>query len=254
MNDIAAVLPAYNEEEDVYELVCKWQKHREALKENYNLTLKIILVNDGSSDKTKAIGEKLEKNYDNFILVNHERNKGLGMAVKTGIEYVIKNLPESKYICIMDCDNTHDPKYIFSMLEKEKATKADIVIASRYQKNSAVKGLSLFRKSVCISAKYVYSIVLGVKNVRDYTCGYRLYKRSILEKLIEKFGEKIIEENGFTCMVEILYKLHICRAVFAEVPFELRYDLKKGASKMNVVKTSINSIKFLMTLKGKFSV
>lgn len=254
MNDIAVILPAYNEEEDVEELVDKWQRHRQALKESYNLTLRTILVNDGSSDKTKAIGEKLQKNYDNFILVNHEKNKGLGMAVKSGIEYAVKNFPESKYVCIMDCDNTHDPKYIFSMLEKEKLTKADIVIASRYEKGSSVKGLSLFRKTTCIGAKCVYSTILKVTNVKDYTCGYRLYKRSILEKLIEKFGEKIIEETGFTCMVEVLYKLYICGAVFAEVPFELRYDLKKGASKMNVMKTSFNSIKFLITLKEKLNV
>lgn len=254
MNEIEIVLPAYNEEENVYELVNEWQKHRQALKENYNLILKIILVNDGSSDRTKAIGEKLQNKYDNFILVNHEKNKGLGMAVKSGIEYVVKNLPESKYVCIMDCDNTHDPKYIFSMLEKEKLTKGDIVIASRYQKGSSVKGLSLFRKTTCIGAKCVYSTILRVTNVRDYTCGYRLYKRSILEKLIEKFDGKIIEETGFTCMVELLYKLYICKAVFAEVPFELRYDLKKGESKMRVMKTSFNSIKFLLTLREKLTV
>lgn len=254
MSDIAIVLPAYNEEDNIEELTDKWQKHGQALKQNYNLTLKIVLVNDGSKDKTKDIGEKLEKSYDNFILVNHEKNKGLGMAVKTGIEYAIKNLPESKYVCIMDCDNTHDPKYILSMLEKEKLNKADVVIASRYQKYSAVKGLSLFRKATCIGAKCVYSTVLRVTNVKDYTCGYRLYKRSILEKFIEKFGEKVIEETGFTCMVEILYKLYTCNAVFAEVPFELRYDLKKGASKMKVMKTSFNSIKFLLTLKERVKV
>lgn len=254
MSDIVIVLPAYNEEENIYELVDKWQKLRQALKKNYNLTLKIALINDGSKDKTKDIGEKLEKSYDNFILVNHEKNMGLGMAVKTGIEYAIKSLPESKYVCIMDCDNTHDPKYIFSMLEKEKLTKADVVIASRYEKYSAVRGLSLFRKATCIGAKFVYSAVLRVTNVKDYTCGYRLYKRSILEKYIDKFGDKIIEETGFTCMVEILYKLYICKAVFAEVPFELRYDLKMGASKMKVMKTSYNSIKFLVTLKERIKV
>jgi dolichol-phosphate mannosyltransferase len=88
-----------------------------------------------------------------------------------------------------------------------------------------------------------------VKNVRDYTCGYRLYNIDLLERGFKKFGEAFIEEAGFTCMAELLYKLYLVGAVFEEVPFVLRYDFKKGQSKMKVIKTARNSIRLAFRLR-----
>lgn len=249
MNEIIVLLPAYNEEKNIDELVNRWQDLRAVLTKKYKLFLKIVLINDGSSDSTKEIGSKLEKKYDNFTLLNHEGNKGLGMAVKTGIEYIINNCPKSVFFCIMDCDNTQHPKYIRQMLQKQTETKADVVIASRYQTGASIKGVPKLRLLTCKGAKFIYSALLNVKNVRDYTCGYRLYKKTIIEKLYERFGNNFVEENGFACMAELLYKLYLVNASFSEVPFELRYDYKKGNSKMKVVKTIFNSLKLIITLK-----
>ncbi|MDF2594991.1 MAG: hypothetical protein K0R69_1332 [Clostridia bacterium] len=249
MSELTVVLPAYNEEGNLNELIRRWQGYKDTLQTHYSLGLKIVVVNDGSSDQTKVIAEKLQKNYENFILINHKTNKGLGEALKTGFDYVLKNQLDSSYVCVMDCDNTHDPKYIIEMLTKQQITKADVVIASRYQKGASIKGLSRFRRFTGQAAKYIYLTALHVKGIRDYTCGYRLYKREILEKLSERFRDKMIEESGFTCMTELLYKLYVCGAVFQEVPFELRYDFKEGASKMKVLRTSINSLKLVINLK-----
>lgn len=249
MNEIMVLLPAYNEEKNVEELTGKWQMYRSALKEKYSLELKIVVVNDGSMDGTKDVCISIEKKYDNFILVNHDSNKGLGMAVKTGMEYAVKNFSQSKYICIMDCDNTQDPEYIIPMLDKGRSTNADVVIASRYEKGADVRGIPKLRLLTSYGARFVYSALLNVKNVKDYTCGYRLYKTSAVKRLMERFKDNMIEESGFTCMAEILYKIYVCGCSFQEVPFQLRYDLKNGKSKMNVVKTSVNSIKLALRLR-----
>ena len=249
MNELTIMLPAYNEEENLEELVCDWQRYKEQISKKYKLHLTIIAVNDGSTDHTKEIGEELEKKYDNFSLVNHEKNKGLGEAVKTGILYILKNRPDSVFSCLMDCDNTHSPKYVLDMLEKQKKEDADVVIASRYQKGAQIKGVSSFRLMTSGGAKYVYSFLLGVKGVKDYTCGYRLYKNTMLRKAYKRFGDKLVEESGFTCMAELLYKLYACGAKFAEVPFDLRYDFKKGESKMKVFKTAMDSFKLAFQLK-----
>lgn len=247
MNKLLVVLPAYNEEEDVEKLVDTWQEYVEPVKEKYNLALHIAVVNDGSKDRTEEICNGLEKKYDNFTLVNHERNKGLGEAVKTGLSYGVKNQEDVEYICLMDCDNTHHPKYVLDMLEK--IPDYDVVIASRYEKGAAVKGVAKYRLLTSEGAKYVYRAILHVKNVQDYTCGYRLYRTSILKKGFERFGDKLVEESGFTCMAEVLYKLYCVGAKYAEVPFELRYDFKGGASKMKVIKTAWNSITMAFRLK-----
>lgn len=251
MNELTVLLPAYNEEENVESLVERWQQYCLPLIEKYGLSLQIVVVNDGSSDGTSSIGEMLEKKYSNFTLLNHIKNKGLGEAVKTAITYIIENCPNSRYACLMDCDNTHDPKYIMDMLEKtgmnKQITDVDVVIASRYQKGSNVHGLAKHRVLTSEGAKYVYGALLTVKGVKDYTCGYRLYSKEILQRAYQFFGDKIIEEAGFTCMSELLYKLYIVKARFAEIPFELRYDFKKGQSKMKLLKTAINS--FLLAFR-----
>ena len=98
-------------------------------------------------------------------------------------------------------------------------------------------------------SKIVFSVLLHIPNVKDYTCGYRLYNRKILLSAVDRFGDGLVAESGFTCMVELLYKLYCCGAVFAEVPFALCYDYKKGTSKMAVMKTAVNSIRLALQLK-----
>lgn len=273
--ELTIVLPAYNEEENLEQMVVSWSGQEKKLKEDYGLTLKVVVINDGSKDKTEELCERLMGGYPFLRRIDHPQNKGLGEAIKTGLFHVVKDCPNSRFACIMDCDNTQDPKYIADMLEKagcQKRTQpvagrsaegnvtgadrtvnvelpADVVIASRYRKGSEVQGVSKFRLMTSEGAKYLYSAILRVKNVRDYTCGYRLYAREILEQAYARFGDKMIEESGFTCMAELLYKLYCVGARFAEVPFVLRYDFKQGQSKMKVLKTAMNSVKLALRLK-----
>lgn len=253
MNELTVLLPAYNEEGNLEVLINKWQDLSLPLWEKFALSLHIVVINDGSSDKTKNIGEILERKYDNFTLVNHTRNRGLGEALKTAITYVFKNRPNSVFTCLMDCDNTHEPKYIMDMLYKTCMGKGticfDVIIASRYQKGSCVHGLSKYRIFISNCARYVYHFLFNVKGVKDYTCGYRLYTNDILKEALSYFGNSLVEETGFSCMAELLYKLSIIGASFSEIPFELRYDFKQGQSKMDVFSTAICSINLAFRLR-----
>ena len=249
MNKITVILPAYNEEENIEAMVSRWQEFRGILEREYGLELQIIAVNDGSRDRTKEIGEELETKHNNFRLVNHPQNMGLGAGVKTGIDVFLEQCPDSLFMCLMDCDNTQDPVYVTDLLDCAKDRKADVVIASRYQKGAEVKGVSGLRLLMSGGARFVFSLILHVPEVRDYTCGYRLYSREILQRASRRFGEDLVAERGFTCMVELLYKLYTCGAVFGEIPFALRYDFKRGASKMSVVKTAVDSVFLALDLK-----
>jgi dolichol-phosphate mannosyltransferase len=249
MNKLTVVLPAYNEEENIRIMVERWQEFRGVLADRYGLGLQIVAVNDGSGDRTGEIAGELEKEHDNFKVLSHSVNKGLGEAVKTAVSYFVEECSDSSLMCLMDCDNTQDPAYLTDLLDRMDQTSADVVIASRYQKGAVVKGVSGMRLLMSGGAKYVFSVLLHVPKVRDYTCGYRLYNRRILLAASERFGEDLIEESGFTCMVELLYKLYCCGAIFAEIPFALRYDYKKGASKMAVLKTAVNSVRLALRLK-----
>jgi dolichol-phosphate mannosyltransferase len=238
------VLPCYNEEENICSLVREWNYHREGLK-RYNIELEIVIVNDGSSDNTHGLSLGLQNSYDNVTLVNHEVNKGLGETLNTGINYVLSK-ERKGMLCLMDGDMTHDPLYVFSMIDKMQEEDLHCVIASRYRKGSRVEGLSFYRKFLSYAARAVYTTKLKITGVRDYTCGYRLYKLQTLKELNSSYNRRIVSETGFACMMELLVKLSKASFKVGEVPFILKYQLKGGQSKMRVWKTVSRSLMTLM--------
>ena len=126
---------------------------------------------------------------------------------------------------------------------------SDCVIASRYCNKSETKGVSPIRLFMSWGAKQYYSAVLQVKNVKDYTCGYRAYTYDIIKKAYDEYGDDMVERRSFACMMEVLYKLNLIGAKFDEVPFELRYDHKEGESKMRIIKTMRESLSTAMSLR-----
>ena len=240
-------LPCYNEEKDIGQLIDRINILKIELKEKFNLSMKIICVNDGSNDKTESIIKN--KNLSEIILINHIANKGLGQAMQTIITTFLDIGHTNDYLVVMDSDNSHNPNYIMDLLNEQKLKKCDIVIASRYQEGALIKGLKKYRELLSNMAKIWYTKMLNIPNVRDYTCGYRLYTYDIVFNTSKKFEENIITQSSFACMMEILYKMYLSGAKISEIPFSLEYNLKMGKSKMKILKTSFNSL--ITTIKIK---
>lgn len=249
MSKLFVVLPCYNEEENISDIIIEWQKQKKILDGVNVKDFEIVAVNDGSKDRTAELLEKCSTVHGNITILTHETNKGLGQAVKTGMEYVTLHGSREDFMCIMDSDNTQNPVYILDMLNSAYNKGADCVIASRYRKNSKITGVSSFRNSLSLGARFYYSLILKIPGVRDYTCGYRLYSVDIIKKAFSIFKNEFVSETGFSCMVEILYKVHLSGGKVSEVPFQLRYDLKKGASKMKILKNINKSLKLAFNLK-----
>ena len=241
------ILPCYNEEENIRNLVHEWKIEEEELKEK-NILLRMIIVNDGSIDNTFRIAKTLEDSHENITVLNHVVNKGLGEAINTGINYAIAQKNKG-ILCVMDADLTHQPRYIHSMIDKLRREKLQCVIASRYRKTSRIQGLTLQRKFLSYGARIVYTLFLNIEGVRDYTCGYRLYSISAMEVLSKKYDGRIIRERSFACMMELLFKLSLEGFKIGEVPFILKYQLKGGKSKMKVFKTLNRSLIMIGRLK-----
>ncbi len=240
MKRIFACLPCYNEEENIAALIEKWQNEKAALQE-MGYQLLIIAIDDKSTDRTAEIIGDFVAQSKNVKAVYHKVNKNLGGGVATAFK-VFRKCGKSGDLCVlMDGDNTHDPKYVISMVQKIEAG-ADCVIASRYCGNAEIVGVPKNRVFLSDAAKYYYQLVLNVKNVKDYTCGYRVYRYDIITKAHQIYGSQFIQQKNFSCMMEVLYKLSLVGAKFDEVPFVLRYDNKQGQSKMNVLKTMKSSI------------
>ncbi len=240
-NKVYIVLPAYNEELSIGKLLHRIENQMSTFGINYQ----VIVVNDGSQDNTLEVVKGLQGKIPIEIL-NHEVNMGLGATIRDGLYHASKISKEDDIVITMDADDTHTPGLILRM-NRMIQEGFDVVIASRYQPNSRVIGLTFFRKLYSYIASWLFRILLPIKGVKDFTCGFRAFRASVLHQAMEKYQYSFIDQEGFQSMVDILLKLRkIDGLIFGEVPFILRYDLKESASKMDVRKTIFNTLKLVV--------
>lgn len=224
---ITVMLPAYNEEKDLPVLLDRIQRALDGWAD-----YRILVVDDGSHDRTAQIVRDATTRMP-AELIQHPRNMGLGAAMRTGLKAAAQS---SDVVITLDADNSQDPELMKSMVERLGAD-FDIVIASRFQSGAQEIGVPLFRIFLSHFASAGMRILVRYPGVRDYTCGFRVYRAETLRNLIVTFGDNFIRENGFSCMFELLLNLRTLRARVSEVPLVLRYDLKEGASKMRILRT-----------------
>jgi dolichol-phosphate mannosyltransferase len=201
------------------------------------LSYHVLLVNDGSKDGTREIAQK-QSGVIPLTVINHERNRGLGEALKTGLGKARDLCEAHDVVVTMDADNTHPPDLIPAMVSKIDEGY-DLVIASRFVKGAKEFGLSVHRKALSRGASILMRTLFGINNVKDYTCGYRAYRADTIQKAFLVWGDTFIQERGFNAIVEILLKLRSRHIKACELPLILHYDWKEGASKMPIMKTVV---------------
>jgi dolichol-phosphate mannosyltransferase len=231
------VLPAFNEEESLPNLLDRITN----LNVSHNIKVNVIVVNDGSTDKTSEVAAKVNNNI-HLTVVNHKVNMGLGQAVQTGIKEALSNADENDIIVIMDADDTHDVTLLDEMITRIEEG-ADIVIASRFVEGGDDTSAPPFRRLLSRGASFVFKTLLPLNKINDFTSGYRAYRVKTLKKASIHYGETLIHEQGFACMVELLLKLRHWSPKIVEIPFKLRYDRKLGASKLKLSKTLVQYLK-----------
>lgn len=232
MPRLIVALPAYNEEQCLPPLLDSFRKLFAKLPASADPI--VIVVNDGSKDRTAEVTEEWSRRMP-VRLVNHPQNKGLGEAIKTGLRAALEESrsPSDVIIC-MDADDTHPPRYVIPMLKRIRRG-ADIVIASRYQRGSRQVGVPAKRQLMSFGARFLFQLFLGLPGVRDYTCGFRAYRTSVVRRAFDRYGDDLITRNGFACTDQLLVNIACLGGVrIEEIPFILRYDRKKGASKLNL--------------------
>jgi dolichol-phosphate mannosyltransferase len=243
---IIVVLPAYNEAACIGDLL---ESFYDEIQEE-DKGCKIIIVNDGSTDNTDEVVSSF-KDRLNLELINHPQNRGLAEAVKTGLMCAVEQANTKDIIVTMDADNSHLPGLMYHMVRLIREGN-DLVIASRYREGAQVRGLSVYRKLLSYGASCLFRAILPIRGVRDYTCGYRAYRASLIKKAFNEYGNKFISEPGFSCMVDILLKLRKYDPIVKEAPLILRYDQKKSISKMNVKNTVMQTLRLLIRTRLNF--
>ena len=253
------VLPAYNEAIALPALL-------EDIEQNCApIPHQIVVINDGSTDSTLEVVQSYAQTHKNIHGVNHEKNQGLGAALNSGFQYVMDyneqqgnrhqnfrhlNQEDPDMVVTMDADNTQPANHIPLLYEKICAG-SDLVIASRYAKGGVQHGLSLGRRSLSWGAGKFMHYFAPIPGVRDYSCGFRAYRLSILAEGARRYGPEIIKSRNFSGMVELLLKVAPFARRVTEIPLELHYERKTGVSKMRISATIWGYILLVYHIKRK---
>lgn len=183
LSELSIFFPFWNEEKNIEQVVKKAIPVAEKVADKWE----IIIVDDGSSDKTLAIARKLQMANPNLVVVSHAKNRGYGGALKSGFT-------KAKYDFIVFNDG--DGQFDFSEVTKliEKIDKADIVIGFRK------KRLDNPFRHILMNLLKIWDLLFFGFNFKDIDCGFKLFRKDALFKIMP------FKSEGAMITTEILAK------------------------------------------------
>jgi len=191
-------LPAYNEEKNIASIVSVLQE----------LDYSVIVCNDGSSDQTGKIAEKM-----GAIVVNHQKNRGYGAAIKSLFDKA-KEM-DSDILITFDADGQHNVSEIKDVLAPLISKKVDIVIGSRFLGEGEDK-IPKYRKFGIKVITKISSLSHDL-DIKDAQSGFRGYNKKALNEINPT-------ENGMGVSTEILIKASKKDLKIIEIPIIINYE------------------------------
>ena len=192
---VSAIIPAYNEEKTIREII-------ERVKAT-DLIDEIVVVDDGSKDKTREILADLAVK-DGVIVIYHDHNLGKGAAVRTGIQQ-----SKNDIMIIQDADLEYDPRDYGALFRPMEEGIADVVYGSRFL--GGARRPILFWNMVANKILTLVTNVLYNNILTDMETGYKLFKREVV-------NDMIIHAHGFEFEPEFTAKILKKRVRIFEVP------------------------------------
>ncbi|MGA2318558.1 MAG: glycosyltransferase [Thermodesulfobacteriota bacterium] len=224
---LSIIIPMFNESENVESTL---NRVEEALV-SFNGTYEIIAVNDGSSDNTFEVLNKLAENNERVRVVSYPKNIGRGMALRKGFKE-----SSGEIIVSIDADLSYSPHYILDFVETlRKEPDIDFVLASPYMPGGGVENIPFLRLWI---SKFGNKILRLAMPNRIYTSTgiFRAYRKRVLESLE-------LESDGKEIHLEILSKALSLGYRVKEIPAVLTAR-KRGKSKFKFKKTATSHLVF----------
>lgn len=213
---VSVVIPAYNEAQIIENNLIRVCEYMDSIRNEYDWEL--IVVNDGSTDKTGEIAAAFAKTRSNIRVLHHIVNFRLGQALR----YAFNNC-RGDYIVTLDLDMSYSPDHIIEMLKTIKNSKSKIVIASPYMDGGKVSGVPWFRKVMSIWANRFLSFTARGK-LNTITGMVRAYDTRFLKGLDLKATDVDINH-------EIIYKAQLMGARIMEIPAHLDWSSQRSPGK-----------------------
>jgi len=187
--DILLLIPCFNEEDNIEHILEHLRHVKQNLEKRSEINLKILIINDGSTDRTEQILEKNnQKSY--FTIINFKENKGYGYTLIKGFKYA-KELKFS-WIISFDMDGQHEPKCLYKFIELILENPPEQIISGSRYKNSDHYWQKPWKDRFLVNA-----IITGILNtlglsITDAFCGLKAYECNAINDLeLEIFGYEI---------------------------------------------------------------
>jgi dolichol-phosphate mannosyltransferase len=233
------LIPVFNESPNLHLLSENLQRSLPGRNKFY------LFVDDKSTDDTV---DKLHALFHSALshIIQKESNKGPGDSFNLGFEWILEHSADEKDIVItLEADNTSDIELLPGMISISEMNY-NLVLASVYAQGGGFEKSSFLRKLISFSANFFLRFTFNIK-VQTLSSFYRVYHISLIRKIKENYNN-IISEKGFVCMFEILLKAIRMNASIIEIPMVLRSLNRKDKSKMKILKTTVQYMRYVLKL------
>ena len=211
-NKIFAVIPAYNEENNIVSIIKKTKRY----------VGNIIVVDDGSNDKTKEVAENA-----NAVVLRHIINLGKGATLKTGCDFAIRK--GAKYMIVLDADAQHNPDDIPRFINKLK--KYDIVFSYRSVSSKMPPVLRFGNWFISGIVRALHGI-----NLNDTQCGFRAFSKEAYRKIGWNSSDYSMES-------EMISNVGKQKLKYVQIPIQTVYsDRYKGTTVIDGIKIVLNMV------------
>lgn len=200
-----AIIPCHNEEASIGSVILKTKR----------FVNKVLVIDDGSSDDTKKIAQDA-----GAIVISHKKNKGKGIAIRTGFQYALDN--EFDYVVTIDGDGQHNPLEIPALLENVMHNGHDVSIGYRVGNNTE---MPMWRRVGKRVLDYTTSIGTG-GFVTDSQCGFRAFNKKAIQAITPKLRGK-----AFSVESEQLINAHASGLKMANTSVTCKYENLETSTK-----------------------
>jgi glycosyltransferase involved in cell wall biosynthesis len=230
MNDVTVVMPVYNEEACINEVIDDWKAALDRLQISYNL----LILNDGSRDNTAW--ELAKNNNPNVTIINKE-NSGHGPTILTGYHLAIEN---SKWVFQVDSDNEMRAEHFQKLWDERRGCDAIFGIRSAREQ-------ALPRRIISFISRMAVTLCYG-RGVKDVNCPFRLMRADVLKKLLQRIPADTFAPN---VAIAGLFVLNGSPVKNIAVPHNNRQTGEVSIKKWKLFKAAMKS--FLQTIRIRFN-
>lgn len=231
---ISVIIPTFNEEKFLPELIINLQEFKQKAEQIIGIKIEQILVDDGSTDKTKNVISKFEGRYI------YQKNRGKGNAVRTGV-----SVAKGDYVVVLDADLEYSPLDILKFIDLVNSKNKDLVVyGSRYRTNSFpyVKLLPFMNQSIInLYFSHFLTILFFVRKrklITDLLTGLKMYPAWVYNQIAPT-------TDGFETDHEITLALQQLEIPIVEVPITYNARTKADGKKIGT-RDAIKAIRILL--------